>query len=113
MANNDYRFIEKDPVIDVIRTEAQRYGNLGPEQLNKLAYDAGISPTTLRNWFSGDTKRPLSLTTRFVLEALDVKIQYVRGNGTTIRQSPPQLISKAEQDKILKRDRERERERES
>lgn len=115
MSNNDYRFIDKDPVIDVIRTEAQRYSsNLEGGYLAKLAYESGVSISTLYNWFNGETRRPQSLTTRFVLQALGVKIQYVREeDGKTIRQKPPEMISKAEQDKILKRDREREREREN
>lgn len=107
MANNDYRFIDKDPVIDVIRTEMGRMGNLSGEQINRVAYDSGISPSTIHGWLTGDTRRPQSLTTRFVLEALGVSIKYVREDGTSIRQSAPSMISKAEQDKILRKDRER------
>lgn len=81
----DYRNIDKDPIIDLIRTEAQRHGNLGPEQLDQISYDSGVSTHTLKNWFFGDTKRPLSITTRFVLEALGCKVQVVRGDGTVVR----------------------------
>lgn len=109
MSNNDYRFIDKDPVIDVIRTEAQRYGNLSGGQLQKLSLESGVSVSTLWNWFNGDTRRPQSLSTRFVLEALGVAIQYVREDGTKIRQPAATMISKAEQDKILKRERDREK----
>jgi hypothetical protein len=108
MSNNEYRFIDKDPVIDVIRTEAQRYGNLSHSQLLKLSLDSGVSVSTLHNWFNGDTRRPQSLSTRFVLQALGVAIRYVREDGTSIRQPQAQMIPKAEQDKILKRERERE-----
>lgn len=106
---SDYRFIDKDPVIDVIRTEAQRYGNLSNAQLEKLSIESGVSVSTLYNWFNGQTKRPQSLSTRFVLEALGVAIKYVREDGTTIRQPQAQMKSKAEQDKIHKADREREK----
>jgi hypothetical protein len=109
--NNDYRFIDKDPVIDVIRTEAQRYGNLSHRQLSQIAMDSGVSVSTLQNWFNGDTRRPQSLSTRFVLQALNVHIEYVRDDGTSIRQPKPTMIPKSEQDKILKKERERERER--
>lgn len=109
MSNNDYRFIDKDPVIDVIRTEAQRYGNLSHDQLSKLSLESGVSISTLWNWFNGDTRRPQSLSTRFVLQALGVDIKYVRGDGTTIRQHPPQMISKAAQEKILRKERDREK----
>jgi hypothetical protein len=102
----DYRFIDKDPVIDVIRTEAQRRGNLSKEQLKRLAYDSGVSVTTLDNWFSGQTRKPLSLSTRMVLEALDVKIVYERGDGTSIRQPGLEFKPKKEQDEIRRRDKE-------
>lgn len=91
----DYRQIKKDPIIDLIRTEAQREGYVkgggfkGTENekrnIGMLAKDSGISDTTLRNWFGGKTKRPQSLSTRFVLEALGVSIRYYRSNGTQIR----------------------------
>lgn len=110
MSNNDYRFIDKDPVIDVIRTEAQRYGNLSRQQLAKLGLKSGVSVSTLDNWFNGDTRRPQSLSTRFVLEALGVKIIYRReSDGRDSRQPPPTMIPKSEQDKILKHEREKEK----
>jgi len=112
MANNDYRFIDKDPVIDVIRTEMQRYGNLHHGQIAKLSYESGVSHSTIYNWLNGDVRRPQSLSTRFVLEALGIEIKYVREDGTTVRQPQPTLITKAEQEAILRKDRERERERE-
>lgn len=109
MPNNDYRFIDKDPVIDVIRTEAQRYNhNLDNHYLAKLSDASGVSIGTLHNWFNGDTRRPQSLSTRFVLEALGVDIIYKRQHdGTNIRQPQAKMISKAEQEKILKRERDR------
>lgn len=87
MPSKDYRFLreEKDPIIDLIRTEAQRYGNLGPEQLEKIAYDSGLSVSTLRAWFFGDTRHPQHLTCKFVLEALGCKMQVVREDGTVVR----------------------------
>src|SRR5215472_5903023 len=112
MSKDDYRFIDKDPVIDVIRTEMQRFGTLNHNQIARIAYGSGVSPSTIHNWLFGDVRRPQSLSTRFVLQELGVQIKYVREDGTTIRQPEPQLISKAEQAKILKADREREKERE-
>jgi len=109
MAKNDYRFIDKDPVIDVIRSEMQRYGNLSHAQLQKVSYESGVSVSTIHSWLFGETRRPWSLSPRFVLEALGVQVKYVREDGTSIRQPEPKLISKAEQEKILKAERERER----
>jgi hypothetical protein len=94
----DYRHIKKDPIIDLIRTEAQREGFLKggthrtiseddnqKRSIKALSDDSGISSTTLYNWFKGKTKRPQSLSTRFVLEALGVRVQYVRANGNIIK----------------------------
>lgn len=83
----DYRRIDKDPIIDIIRSEAQHnYGhNLSPEALGKISDKSGVSTQTLRNWFFGETQRPQNLTTRFVLEALDCKVQVVRSDGTVIK----------------------------
>lgn len=73
-------------MIDLSRSEAQRmYGNLGPEAIERIADESGVSVQTLRNWFFGDTRFPRNLTMRFVLEALDCKVQVVRGDGTIVR----------------------------
>jgi lambda repressor-like predicted transcriptional regulator len=84
----DYRFLkdEKDPIIDLIRTEAQdQLGELRGETLSRLAYNAGVSESTLRNWFFGDTHRPQNITVRMVLAALECKVKIVRSDGTEIR----------------------------
>lgn len=90
----------------------QRKGNASPEQINRVAYDAGIHPGTLHNWLNGDTRRPLSITTRFVLEALGVSITYTDENDKRIKEPEPELISAVEQRKILAKDRERDKARE-
>jgi hypothetical protein len=112
MPNDAYRFIQKDPIIDVLRTECQRYGNLSYEQLSKLSYESGVAISTLQNWFFGETRFPRNLSTRFVLEALGVKVVYQREDGSHCRQHQPEMMPKAEQEKILKKERQRERERE-
>jgi hypothetical protein len=106
---SDYRFINKDPIIDVIRTAMGRKGNMSAEQINRVAYDAGIHPGTLHNWLMGDTRRPLSITTRFVLEALGVTVKYADDEGKAIKMPEPEMISASEQRKILAADRERDR----
>lgn len=87
MAHQDYRHIDKDPIIDIIRTEAQRGGDLKTEQLERIAHDSGVSVHTIRNWFFGDTRRPHNLTVRFVLEALGCRRVVIRADGTQIRGS--------------------------
>jgi hypothetical protein len=108
MSKNDYRFIDKDPVIDVIRTEMQRQGNLSHSQIAKVAYASGVSDSAIHEWLFGKTRRPWSLSTRMVLEAIGLEIQYHRQDGTTVRQSAPTMIPKSEQQKILRAEAERE-----
>lgn len=113
MASVDYRFINKDPIIDVIRTAMQRRGNLDPRQIKMTAADAGVHPGTIDNWLNGDTRRPMSLTSRFVLEALGVTIKYIDEGGNAIRPPKPELISLAAQREIIAKDRERDKAREA
>jgi hypothetical protein len=85
----DYRFLrkEKSTFINIVRTEMQRQGgsNLPPEFINKVAFDSGVSPHTLRAWLYGDTLQPQAITLQFVLEALACKLQVVREDGTIPR----------------------------
>lgn len=88
----DYRFMrkEKDPIIDLMRTEAQRLGKLvnakkGEGVIGRLAAESGVSDSCIRAWFFGSTRCPQAITTRFVLEALGIKRTYHRADGTEIR----------------------------
>ncbi len=83
----DYRFMRenKNPVIDLLRTEAQRGGNLGPEHLERISIGSGVSVATLKAWWFGDTRQPHHLTVRFVAESLGCKLQVVRDDGTVVR----------------------------
>lgn len=83
----DYRNVEKDPLIDLIRTEIEYAAggvDLPKGFLDKLSYNSGVSVGTLRAWLYGTTKRPQSLSTRFVLEALGVTARYFRNDGTEV-----------------------------
>jgi hypothetical protein len=111
MSNNDYRFIDKDPVIDVIRTAFQKKGNLSHEQILRVSYDSGVSASAIEAWLFGDTRRPQSLSTRFVLETLGVAVGYTFDDGTTMGTPKAKMISKAEQQAILKKEEQREAER--
>lgn len=84
---NDYRHIDKDPILDVIRTIAEDAGDkqLRMKYLETIAYNSGVSASTLYSWFHGDTKRPQSLTVRFVLQALDCKMVIQRSDGSTVK----------------------------
>ena len=60
-----YRWLDKDPVIDVFR-EAMRKSGLSYDD---IASKSGVRPGTLRRWDKGDTKKPQHLTLRFAMEA--------------------------------------------
>jgi hypothetical protein len=84
-----YRHITKDPMIDVIRTEAQRaFGtdNLHEQELKEMSKKAGsVTTGTLRNWFFGTTRRPHGFNMRMALESIGVKTRLYRADGTEIR----------------------------
>ena len=111
MTNDAYRFIDKDPVIDVIRTAFQKKGNLSHGHILKVSYDSGVSSSAISEWLFGKTRRPQSLSTRFVLETLGVEIGYTFDDGTVMGTPKARMIPKAEQQAILKKDEQREAER--
>lgn len=49
-----YSFIDKDPIIDVMRTLAQD----SHKSYREISDESGVSSTTLRNWDLGKTRRP-------------------------------------------------------
>jgi hypothetical protein len=63
-----YRYIDKDPVIDKVRTVIQDEGLF--KNLRLVHELSGVSRTTLDNWFHGDTKRPTNPTIEAVLTSL-------------------------------------------
>jgi transcriptional regulator with XRE-family HTH domain len=64
-----YNFVNKDPVIDEIRTIYQASG----VNYKWIEDNSGVTSTTLSAWFSGKTKRPQSATIEAVLRALGYK----------------------------------------
>jgi transcriptional regulator with XRE-family HTH domain len=72
-AYKSYNFIDKDPVIDELRTILQK---------RKISYQyvedrSGVTTQTLRNWFEGKTKRPLNSTIEAVVRAIGGKREIV------------------------------------
>lgn len=64
-----YNFTEKDPVIDILRT-AKKDADITDAQ---IARASNVSPTTLRNWFVGKTKRPQFATVAAAAVAIGLK----------------------------------------
>mgnify|MGYP001286472549 CR=1 FL=1 len=50
-----YRFLDKDPVIDKLRTI---YQTKSCKSVEEVAANSGLAPGTIKGWFYGATKRP-------------------------------------------------------
>jgi hypothetical protein len=79
-----YNFIDKDPIIDEIRTVYQTSG----VNYRWLQEHSGVSPGTLTGWFSGPTRRPQAATINAVLRSLGYKLGIVP-HEAVIRIEPP------------------------
>lgn len=69
-----YNFIDKDPVIDILRTlvqieAAQRGLNFGA-MLKVIQNNSGVRAPTMHNWFSGPTVSPRFCSAAAVARAL-------------------------------------------
>lgn len=61
-----YVFVEKDPIIDVMRTVVE-----DSKRSYQFIHDnSGVSKTTLRSWFVGKTRRPQFATVAAVVRSL-------------------------------------------
>lgn len=61
-----YAFVDKDPIIDIMRTLAQD----NHRSYSDISDESGVSRTTLNNWFHGKTRRPMFCTIAAVAGAL-------------------------------------------
>jgi DNA-binding phage protein len=59
-----YNFIDKDPIIDYVRTLILVNGGIAA-----VARSSGVSHATIHNWINGATKRPQFATVAAVLMA--------------------------------------------
>jgi transcriptional regulator with XRE-family HTH domain len=69
-----YSFVDKDPVIDRIRTIVQDEG-LSYQDIHIIS---GVSAGTLSNWFEGETRRPQYATIAAVTFSLGYKQEFVK-----------------------------------
>ena len=65
-----YSFVDKDPIIDYIRTII----NDSKLTLKTIAEESGVRQQTISNWLYGDTKAPQAATINAVLRALSYKL---------------------------------------
>lgn len=61
-----YRWIDKDPIIDAVRTVCQDAG-LKEHAVHQIS---GVASATLKNWFDGETRKPQNATLTAVTSAL-------------------------------------------
>jgi transcriptional regulator with XRE-family HTH domain len=69
-----YNFVDKDPVIDKVRTLVAREG-LKHKDVERIS---GVSSTTLHNWFDGQTRRPQFATVAAVTSSLGYSAKFVK-----------------------------------
>jgi DNA-binding phage protein len=69
-----YNFVDKDPIIDKVRTMVKKEGMKNGQVSNV----SGVSATTLHNWFEGKTKRPQYATVMAVVMALGYRVAYTK-----------------------------------
>lgn len=69
-----YSFVDKDPILDEIRTIVQDSG----ATYTYISATSGVSMGTLVNWFGGKTKRPQAASINAVARALGYKLAFVR-----------------------------------
>jgi hypothetical protein len=65
-----YSFIDKDPIIDEVRTVYDASG----VNYKWLEEHSGVTAQTLSAWFTGRTKKPQAATINAVLRALGYKL---------------------------------------
>jgi transcriptional regulator with XRE-family HTH domain len=68
-----YSFLDKDPIIDIMRTLAQD----SPYSNAQISDASGVSKATLSNWFNGVTRKPQYCTIAAVAGALGKSIGLV------------------------------------
>jgi uncharacterized membrane protein len=62
-----YRWIDKDPIIDAVRTVVKTDEKMNNNMVHEIS---GVASATLDNWFNGSTRRPQNSTVTAVTSAL-------------------------------------------
>jgi len=69
-----YRFIDKDPIIDQMRTMLADSGMT----YGQVAAASGVSRSCLAGWFDGDTKRPHHASARAAIAVMGYQLTIVK-----------------------------------
>lgn len=79
-----YRFLTRDPMIDVYRTAREQSG----KSIEDVARVSGITVQTLKRWEFGDTRKPQHVTMRFAMDACGFQEEWVdQRTGATLSAS--------------------------
>ena len=71
-----YSYIDKNPVIDKVRTIIQDEGLI--KKLGVVHEISGVSTSTIDNWLNGDTKNPQHGTIAAVITSLGYEERFVK-----------------------------------
>jgi hypothetical protein len=77
-----YSYIDKNPVIDKVRTLVQDEGLM--KDLSAMHEISGVATATLRNWFFGDTRNPQHSTVAAIVTSLGYEEQFVKARDIDI-----------------------------
>jgi len=78
----NYRFTDKDPIIDALRTVVKTEEKLNNHKASQIT---GVSTTTFDGWFEGGTRRPQNATVSQVAAALGyVRRDELKPNGEVV-----------------------------
>jgi transcriptional regulator with XRE-family HTH domain len=80
-----YSFVDKDPIIDEIRTVVEDSGF----SYKQIEDESGVSWATLHAWFNGKTRRPQAATLNAVARALGYKLGFVPYKEAAVAKQPP------------------------
>lgn len=73
-----YSFIDKDPIIDSLRTAVSS----SKKSYRELHEESDVSVSTIRGWFHGSTRRPQFATVAAVLRATGKKgVMFASNSG--------------------------------
>ena len=68
-----YNFIDKSPVIDLVRTVVHE----SDKTLQWIGEESGVSPRTIAKWLYGETRQPKEASLNAVLRVLGYKLEVV------------------------------------
>ena len=71
-----YNYVDKNPVIDKVRTLVQDEGLI--RKLGVVHELSGVSTSTLDNWFNGTTRNPQHATIAAVITSLGYQEEFVK-----------------------------------